>query len=503
MKFKEFLAEEKQQEQEFKTRVFRVPVDHLDLLEAKIKKANKLAAKLGTKPAVINYIERKFEKIKLNSPDRNDQNVFDALRGEKFREYQYLTVTGEVPILAGGWSFAGKIEPHEAGNILKSAPGHKIPARFNNTDPCHCEHCNKSRQRKETFIVKKGRKYTQVGRQCLKDFMGHDHPEKFAAQAEWIYDIEKELRDYENDNWGSGRYVPHFGTEDILAAAHSAIVRDGFIPKSAERGMPTSATVYRHFIPPTGHEAKYHVPLVITKKNQDDAKATIAWVKERAKTDKSEFFQNLAKFVAVEANSAKYTGYLAAAAMMYQKEQEQLAAKKKMSDGIKSEPIGKEGDKVKLEAEVIGAFKYQRNTYHYYDSGVSQILTMKDTQGRLIKMFTSNLDVKKGDMVTLSGKLGKAEEEKYETSPFKGKIVTMMAPRTRIEVKPKELDMSDPERFANIKAIQGKPIPADVTKIEIVYSLSDQWNTTLHIETKQLSKGFERKFKNTDIEWNK
>lgn len=500
--FKDYLTEQEEKEQEFKTRIFRVPVDHLPQLEDKIKKANKLAAKLGTKPAVINMIERKFEKVRTSqSPDDNDQDVMDALRGEKFREYQYLTVTGEIPILAGGWSFAGKIEPHEAGNIVKSAPGHKIPKRFNDTDPCACEHCNKSRRRSATFVVKKGRKYTQVGRQCLKDFMGHDHPEKFADQAEWIYDIEKELRDYENDSYG-GRWEPSWSTADSLAAAHSAIKRDGFVPKSAGHGMPTSGTMYRHFDPPRGQEAKYHVPLVITDDDRKAAKETIDWVKEKSKTDKSEFITNLSKFVSVEANHPKYFGYLAAAAMMYQKEQGNLAAKKKMSDGIKSEAIGKEGDKVKLEAEVIGAFKYQRQSYHYYDSGVSQILTMKDPQGRLIKMFTANLDIKKGDKVNISGKIGKAEEEKYETSPFKGKIVTMMAPRARIEVKEEPIAPGSPEQFANIKSIQGKPIPPGVTKIEVVHALSDQWNTTLHIETKDLPKGFERKFSNKDIQWN-
>lgn len=502
--FKNFLTEEEQKESEFKTRIFRVPVDHLHQLEDKIAKSNKKAAKLGCKPAVINYVERKFEKVKIDSADDIDQHVFDALRGEKFREYQYLTVTGEVPVMAGGWSFAGKLEPHEAGTIVKSAPGHKVPARFRTADPCHCEHCNKSRNRRETFIVKKGRKYTQVGRQCLKDFLGHDHPEKFADQAEWIYDIEKEIRDYENDNWG-GRWEPSWSTADSLAAAHSAIKRDGFIPKSAGRGMPTSGTMYRHFDPPRGQEAKYHVPLVITDDDRKAAKETIDWVKEKAKTDKSEFMQNLVKFVGVEANNPKYFGYLAAAAMMYQKEQGKLAARKTMGVGIKSEAIGKEGDKVKFEAEVIGAFRYQRQSYHYYDNGVSQILTMKDPEGRLVKMFTANLDIKKGNKVIISGKIGKAEEEKYETSPFKGKIVTMMAPRTRIEIKedPIAVNQDRVDALKSLKSIMGKAPTKDITGMEIDHARSSQWKTTIRFFTQKQPEGYIRTFDNKDIEWNK
>lgn len=427
--FKAYIEEQEEKKQAFETKIFRVPVENLPVLEDKIKKANKVAVKLGTKPAVIHYHERKLEPI-----DR---------KKEEFREYQYLSVSGEIPIIGAGWTFAGKLEPHEAGTIVKSAPGHSLPARFHTTDPTKCDHCGTSRRRSETFIVKKGRKYNQVGRQCLKDFLGHAHPEKYALQAEWAYDLEKSLSGFEGDR--GMRIEPNHSTLVILSAAISAIKRDGFVGKSyIGPKESTAATVWKYFNPPIGLGAKHHIPLNVTKDDNVDAQETIDWVKGKSKTDKSEFMTNLLRFVSVKANPMKYNGYLAAAAMLYLKEKGTIETKKKMSDGIKSEALGKEGDKVKLELEVISAFRYSRPTYHYYDSGVSQILTMKDKENRLVKMFTSNLDIQKDDRVTVTGTLGKAEPETYETSPFKGKIITTMAPRSRIAlVKAEEVKKSN------------------------------------------------------------
>ena len=59
---------------------------------------------------------------------------------------------------------------------------------------------------------------------------------------------------------------------------------------------------------------------------------------------------------------------------------------------------------------------------------------MRTERGNLIKMFTTNLDVEKDDVVGITGKIGKCEVESFEKSPFKGLYITMLAPRARIQV---------------------------------------------------------------------
>ena len=329
--------------------------------------------------------------------------------------------------------FVGKLEPHEAGTIVKSIPGFDLPESYQTADPMHCEHCNTSRRRSATFIVKKNDELVQVGRGCLKDFLGHKSPEQYASYAEYLSDFTGSMGEYEGDM--GCRIEPSYRTLDILEASIAAVKRDGFVGTSYETDkVPTKFTVFEFFNPPMGEARKYHVPLVITDADTKDAEATIAYVTEKAKTDKSEFAQNLNKFVSVERNEGKTFGYLAAAAMMFLKEQGALQAKKAMAQGINDDPIGDSGQKVILEVTVIAVHKYQRQSYHYYDSGMSQVLTMKTADGKLIKMFSSNMEVEKDDRVQLNGRLGNQEVEQFDKSPFKGHKMTMMAPRTRISV---------------------------------------------------------------------
>jgi hypothetical protein len=424
------------QAQVTKTPEFKVPVENLPALYKKIADLNKKAAKLKCKESVIILGERKFEKIKSRGADPIEDAVIEAYNGEQYREYQILSVVGEIPVLAGGWSFIGKLEPHDAGTIVKSAPGHVLPRKYQKADPALCEHCNTSRRRSATFVVQNEKgKYKQVGRGCLKDFMGHASPEKYAAYAEFLFNLENELRDYE-DRECRGHYNPSYANTDILAVAVAAIRRDGFVGAQYETPKQTTkGTVWENFNPPTDpQQRKFFVPLVVTDADKADGVATIQFIKDKAKINKDEFWQNLDKFVSVECSGNKELGYLSAAAMMYLKEQGQIAAKKSIRDGIVDAPIGNENDRARFKATVIGAHKYQRPTYHYHDSGMSQILTLKTSNGNLVKVFTSNLDVEKDDEVEVTGKLGRCEVESYENSPFKGLHITMLAPRARLVV---------------------------------------------------------------------
>jgi len=84
-------------------------------------------------------------------------------------------IVGE-PLKVPGWTLIGVITYLDDGTAaLTKAPGYegKIPKRFYDSTPDHCDHCGYCRRRKETFILWNGkRKYIQVGRNCLKDFLG-------------------------------------------------------------------------------------------------------------------------------------------------------------------------------------------------------------------------------------------------------------------------------------------------------------------------------------------
>jgi hypothetical protein len=395
---------------EFSTKTYRVPVENLDKLESQIAKLNKHCVKVNFPEVIINYTERKVEPINNSS--------------DELREYQYLTIDGKAPSLSG-WSFVGKLEDLDGETIVKSTPGIEIPEKFKYS-PIHCEHCNKKVRRNDTFIVRNGDEFKQVGRSCLRDFLGHADPKFYADMAQFISDIDNFMEKFEKEeSYGSGK--PMFPVELVLAVAFAVIERDkGFFPSSSE--YPTSVSVSQRFVKGDKH------PLTITDEHTEKAKNAIEWIKTKI-DDHNDFIQNLIKIVKAQYVPHKYFGFLSAMAWTYLKHVEKMKVVPNEKDEISNEPIADIGKKVKFDATVISAIQYQGTSYSYYDNGLRKVLIIKTDDNKLIKAFTSNLKMEKGTRVTVSGSIGKYEVETYEKSPYKGNMITSMAPRARITIK--------------------------------------------------------------------
>jgi len=81
------------------------------------------------------------------------------------------------PLKVAGWKLVGVISYLEdKTSVVTRAPGYEgeIPERFWDSSPNLCEHCQTKRKRKECFILysEEENRFMQVGRSCLKDFLG-------------------------------------------------------------------------------------------------------------------------------------------------------------------------------------------------------------------------------------------------------------------------------------------------------------------------------------------
>jgi len=112
-------------------------------------------------------------------------DVFEIREESRVRLFQKVQVNG-APVRLGDWRIIAAIEHlrDDAGvdmNILYSAPGESCPMHYRDAPP-RCDHCNTTRRRNDTYVVghADGR-ILQVGRNCLKDFTGHDAHEALAG----------------------------------------------------------------------------------------------------------------------------------------------------------------------------------------------------------------------------------------------------------------------------------------------------------------------------------
>ena len=146
-------------------------------------------------------------------------------------------VFGEAPKYAD-YVFAGKVEFLDDKNqLLHKIPGTEIELapRFLKTD-CFCDHCKVKRTRADVFIVHnvKTGEQKQVGRQCLRDFLGIDNPEKITRRFSFWAEV-KEFSE------GRDRGPAYWSLQEILELGAADCRIRGFVSKaySSEKNPPT------------------------------------------------------------------------------------------------------------------------------------------------------------------------------------------------------------------------------------------------------------------------
>ncbi len=190
----------------------RIPAQNIGQLRFRIDQLNARAEKLGV--GGIEYHEITSYCI---SPA--------GIARKTAREVIEIEITGGRVGL--GWNLLGVIEHTDAGNILRAAPGATIPESYR-TAPRECDHCGTARQRTNTFLAETpdGGSIVQLGRSCLRDYLGHIDAEQLAG---WLESV-AELIDGDDEGWGGGGRVPTYVLEVVAAAAADYRLRGRYVP---------------------------------------------------------------------------------------------------------------------------------------------------------------------------------------------------------------------------------------------------------------------------------
>lgn len=234
-------------------RVYKIRDYRLPDAQAKLAKLNARGARLGCAPAVLTVLGYKDVPV-------YNENHIPPRRPIGVDRYALVTVTGEAPKFAG-WTLAACIENTDGGNIMRKSPGCTIELdpRFR-TCASGCDHCNKPRNRKETFVVlHETGTQKLVGRDCIRDFLGHNSPESIVARFEWSLGLDlgefEDSGDFCGGSWGTETRA-EIGC--LLAFASCAIRTYGFISGSRARAYneaggnmeSTGGTALRWMMPP-------------------------------------------------------------------------------------------------------------------------------------------------------------------------------------------------------------------------------------------------------------
>lgn len=400
--------------------VYRIPAINFPRLNEEIEKLNKRAKKLKTEPIVLTILETITEK------KRNDIVGFD------YQEtYHLCVVTGDAPKLAG-WTLVTVIEPVPDGeNLLREVPGQICPAEFRKTD-MHCDHCGSIRKRNAIFVLKHDSgEYKQVGRNCLADFLGHEHPESMLSRAEYIFVFDRLIGKAQDEGWGVGNGTPVVSTTEFTITASVVIRKLGWLPRSkaGEFEQATSDIVWDICTRP--HEKS--VAELIRKNDlhaEDNdieaAEAAIAWA---ASIDPDNapntYLYDLGVCCRQNYVDIKRRGYVTSVLQAHKRMLSDLQVKN--SESLLSKHLGEINQRTKFDnVVVVMATNYMSGIYN------KTLIKFRDDQGNILIWRASGCPkwIEIGKKLNIKGTIKKHSE-------FNG------TPQTEINrVDPLELDVS-------------------------------------------------------------
>lgn len=281
------------------------------------------------------------------------------------------------------YEFVASLEWNEEtqSNIIKKDPETEdIPKEFRNRTAC--DHCRVDRFRKYTVLLKntKTNQYVQVGKSCVKDYLGVDATDYAYYISLWT-NLEQYCESL-NKNHVKTYWENFFSVEEILQQTCAQVRRGGYISKAQVEKMYEQHEEDEELIAPQTtsriiwgmmmHEERPNGELVYPKHKIEQVDIelfdkVVDFVENLEET--SDYIRNLKTFIHTSMIKATNIGLVVSAVGFYlreinKKEQEQKAK----LNTPKSKFVGNVGDKVEIKATPVCIFSTDSvyGTYHIY-----------------------------------------------------------------------------------------------------------------------------------------
>lgn len=367
--------------------IYKIPKDNLPKFQKMLDKLSKKSVKLtGEKIYFIPF------------------NTITERENGYVREYVEILLSGfEAPKL-NGWSFVARLDhANEVGNLVRPVPGFVVPEMYRDRGSV-CDHCRIKRYRRDTYLVQHDEtgEIKQIGSSCLKDFLGHQHPEKIAKMAELLGYADEFARGAMQVG-DDRRFID---LEAYLAHCAMQIAQWGYMPISKAKQLnaanddprkevqSTASRALVSLFPSPGYQDQMPVPEDAHYKLAQDA---IEWAANLGDDGGvlSDYQHNIHVLAASGMIEFRSTGYASSIVGSYMREHNLFPQKDEKKP---SNHVGNIGDKLELDVT------YEASRWTTNDAGGFYIHQFVDAQGNVLKWMTGKeIEADKGTMVKLRG----------------------------------------------------------------------------------------------------
>lgn len=353
---------------------FKIQKSQLAIVQSRIDRLNKRAAKLGMEPCSVVVLGEELIEVTIQKtgPGYSIPSTITICQ---------LTIEfkGSAPVVAG-YKLIANIQHTEAGNIVRDVAqdGTDFDAYRSDVKPV-CDHCNTRRERKDTFIIRNvdTKETKQIGRNCLADYIRSSDVKAYALHVEII----GALVEAEEEFLGGGSYSAVTGTNEFLAFACASVRVHGFKPTSY--GESTVSNIWRAmsspFPPVTPEQRAAHDAQQPTENDKEKASKIVAWI-DGVDCSSNEYLTNLKvalKMVCID----RTAGLVASAVKAFDRAMGIAEEKRLEKEQTLNEHLGQLKERLVLELTVV-------RTHHIEtDYGTKAIVSMRDNDGRSVVWF--------------------------------------------------------------------------------------------------------------------
>lgn len=281
----------------------------------------------------------------------------------------------------------------------------------------------------------------QVGRNCLKTFVGLANPEHLCSMAEMLFSASDLLSAAEDDGFEGGGMRAFTSVDSFMPFVACSIRRDGWLSRGAafERGSieASTASMALNF----GVFATSTTPgrLEPTEKDYNVAAATIDFVADYFETrnvaDLTDYENSLRVAMASGIVHPKFVGIIASAIQFYNKDVERRAKNESWAKMVASSRFqGVVGERSVFENLKVLAYRTWESSF-----GVTHFYSFVSPEGHAFTYFASrDMNLSVGQTISLKATVKKHERytPKFEGAPtYEQTTITRAALVTRAVVK--------------------------------------------------------------------
>jgi hypothetical protein len=386
---------------------YTIDAANLENLTARVAKIARKATRLGcaaiTLAVIAAYVVRR---------------TFTNAEGETFtRSIPVVDVEllGEAPTVPG-FALLATIEHTPAGNILRQVPTEGL-AEWNlaayREVAANCDHCNVARRRNDTFLVHELETgdVKQIGRTCLKDYMGGVDPHAMVALADAFTECMVAVDGDREFDYGANGPAGSDLAEFLVYVAAS-IRLNGWTSRGNARRYDTVATADDAMGALWDWTGK-HPNGKPTAADVDVARNALTFVTEELEglgSKRNDYQHNLWVIIQGGVVESKHGGFAASIVSYHTRAVERFVQDRlQAAKAADSEHVGTPKQRLTFRATV------ERKSWFEGRYGVTHIYKFRDSKGNALTWFASrDQELTVGDVVALTGTVKKHDDYKGE-----------------------------------------------------------------------------------------